>query len=45
MMDQEKVNILLVDKQPAKAKYGALSTLSGRLSVGWDDHAGLLKII
>src|SRR6476469_9188849 len=27
------------------AKYGALSTLSGRLSVGWDDHAGLLKII
>ena len=45
MMDQEKVNILLVDNQPAKAKYGALSALSGRLSVGWDDHAGLLKII
>ena len=27
------------------AKYGALSTLSGRLSVGWEDQAGLLKII
>ena len=27
------------------AKYGALSTLSGRLSVGWEDHAGILKII
>ena len=27
------------------AKYGALSTLSGRLSVNWEDHAGLLKII
>jgi PAS domain S-box-containing protein len=27
------------------AKYGALSALSGRLSVGWEDHAGLLKII
>jgi two-component sensor histidine kinase len=26
------------------AKYGALSTLSGRLSVNWEDHAGLLKI-
>jgi PAS domain S-box-containing protein len=27
------------------AKYGALSTLSGRLSVGWEDHAGQLRII
>ena len=27
------------------AKYGALSTLSGRLSVSWEDQAGLLKII
>ncbi len=27
------------------AKYGALSALSGRLSVSWEDHAGLLKII
>ena len=27
------------------AKYGALSTLSGRLSVNWEDQAGLLKII
>ena len=27
------------------AKYGALSTLAGRLSVGWEDHAGILKII
>ena len=27
------------------AKYGALSALSGRLSVRWEDHAGLLKII
>src|SRR4249920_1097272 len=27
------------------AKYGALSTQLGRLSVGWDDHAGILKII
>ncbi len=27
------------------AKYGALSALSGRLSIGWEGHAGLLKII
>ena len=27
------------------AKYGALSALSGRLSVGWEDQAGLLKIV
>ena len=27
------------------AKYGALSALSGRLSVNWEDQAGLLKII
>lgn len=27
------------------AKYGALSALSGRLSVGWEEHAGLLEII
>ena len=27
------------------AKYGALSALSGRLSVSWEDHAGLLEII
>ena len=27
------------------AKYGALSTLSGRLSVNWDDQAGMLKIV
>ncbi len=27
------------------AKYGALSTLSGRLSVSWEDQAGVLKII
>jgi two-component sensor histidine kinase len=27
------------------AKYGALSTQSGRLSVGWEDQAGLLKIV
>jgi two-component sensor histidine kinase len=27
------------------AKYGALSTLSGRLSVGWEDHSGIIKII
>ena len=27
------------------AKYGALSALSGRLSVGWDDQEGLLRII
>jgi two-component sensor histidine kinase len=27
------------------AKYGALSTLSGRLSVSWEDEAGLLKIV
>jgi len=27
------------------AKYGALSALSGRLSVSWEDQAGLLKII
>jgi two-component sensor histidine kinase len=27
------------------AKYGALSGLSGRLSVSWEDQAGLLKII
>jgi PAS domain S-box-containing protein len=27
------------------AKYGALSTQSGRLSVGWEDHEGLLRII
>ena len=27
------------------AKYGALSTLSGRLSVRWEDQAGVLKII
>ena len=28
------------------AKYGALSALSGRLALGWEeDHAGLLKII
>ena len=27
------------------AKYGALSTLSGRLSVSWEEHADLLKII
>jgi two-component sensor histidine kinase len=26
------------------AKYGALSTLSGRLSVRWEDQAGVLKI-
>jgi two-component sensor histidine kinase len=27
------------------AKYGALSTLSGHLSVSWEDQAGLLKIV
>ena len=27
------------------AKYGALSTLSGRLSVGWEEHAGQLGIV
>ena len=27
------------------AKYGALSALSGRLSVSWEDQAGVLKII
>jgi two-component sensor histidine kinase len=27
------------------AKYGALSALSGRLSVNWEDQAGLLKVI
>ena len=27
------------------AKYGALSALSGRLSVSWEDHAGLLEIL
>ncbi|WP_083219461.1 HWE histidine kinase domain-containing protein [Bradyrhizobium icense] len=27
------------------AKYGALSALSGRLSVSWEDQAGLLEII
>ena len=27
------------------AKYGALSTQSGRLSVGWEDQAGLLMIV
>jgi two-component sensor histidine kinase len=26
------------------AKYGALSTLAGRLSVSWEDQTGLLKI-
>src|SRR5207245_9686197 len=26
------------------AKYGALSALSGRLSVNWEDQAGVLKI-
>jgi two-component sensor histidine kinase len=27
------------------AKYGALSTLSGRLSVGWENQDGLLTIV
>ena len=27
------------------AKYGALSSLSGRLSVNWGDQAGVLKIV
>jgi PAS domain S-box-containing protein len=27
------------------AKYGALSTLVGRLSVNWEEHAGLLEIV
>jgi PAS domain S-box-containing protein len=27
------------------AKYGALSALSGRLSVSWDDQAGMLRIV
>src|SRR5207253_717159 len=27
------------------AKYGALSALSGRLSVGWENQAGLLKFV
>ena len=27
------------------AKYGALSALSGRLSMGWEEHTGLLEIL